>query len=391
MFLLFHFFKVNTFAFWMPKFFILMHGTDVALASAAVLERYIFAGEIVVKIGLKELAIGAVFGAGIVTAIRKSGRRYDLRDKTVLITGGSRGLGLVMTRAFAREGARIAICARDGDEVERAREELEGRGTQVFGAVCDVTDADGVNRLIDDVKTRFGRIDVLVNNAGVIQVGPLETQTKKDFEEALASHFWGPFNTMQAVLPEMRRGRGGRIVNIASIGAKVAVPHLLPYCASKFALAGLSSGMRAELLKDNIYVTTVYPGLMRTGSHIKAKFKGQNKKEFALFSLSNATPVSSISAERAAAQIVEATRRGDAELVISFQAKLAVKMNALFPEFTSDIMGLISQLLPEAGGIGKQIVKGSESTSAISPSFITSAIDHASAENNELKTSEQSS
>jgi NAD(P)-dependent dehydrogenase (short-subunit alcohol dehydrogenase family) len=373
----------------MPKFFILMHGTDVAHANASVLERYVFVEEQMVKIGLKELAIGAVFGAGIVTAVRRSGRRYDFRERTVLITGGSRGLGLVMARAFAGEGARIAICARDFDEVERAREELEGRGAEVFGAVCDVTDADQVNGLIEDVKTRFSPIDVLVNNAGVIQVGPLETQTKKDFEEAMAGHFWGPFNTMQAVLPEMRRRQAGRIVNIASIGGKVAVPHLLPYCASKFALAGLSSGMRAELLKDNIYVTTVYPGLMRTGSHINAKFKGQNKKEFALFSLSNATPLSSINAERAAAQIVEAARRGDAELVISFQAKLAVKMNALFPELTSDILGLVNQFLPEAGGIGKQIVTGLESTSAVSPSFITSAIDHASAENNELKTGEQ--
>lgn len=342
-----------------------------------------------VKIGLKELAIGAVVGAGIITALRRSGKRYDLRERTVLITGGSRGLGLVMARAFADEGARIAICARDFDELERAREELEDRGAEVFSAVCDVTDTDEVNRLIEDVKTRFGAIDVLVNNAGVIQVGPLETQTKKDFEEAMASHFWGPFNTMQAVLPEMRRRQTGRIVNIASIGGKVAVPHLLPYCASKFALAGLSSGMRAELLKDDIYVTTVYPGLMRTGSHINAKFKGQNKKEFALFSLSNATPLSSINAGRAAAQIVEATRRGDAELVISFQAKLAVKMNALFPQFTSDMMGLVNKLLPEAGGIGKQIVTGLESTSAVSPSFITSAIDQASAENNELKTGEQ--
>lgn len=341
------------------------------------------------KLGLKELVIGTVVGAGVAAAFGKSRKRFIFRGKTVLITGGSRGLGLVLARQFADEGARIAICARDPAEVERAREELESSGAEVFSAVCDVTGPQDVDRLMLDVRMRYGQIDVLVNNAGVIQVGPLETQTRKDFEDAMAVHFWGPFNTMQAVLPEMRRRKSGRIINISSIGGKVAVPHLLPYCASKFALAGLSAGMRAELAMDNIFVTTVCPGLMRTGSHINAKFKGQNKKEFALFSLSNATPVTSINADRAAARIVEACRRGDAELIISIQAKLAVKMNALFPEITADIMALVNEFLPDPGGIGKDILTGLESTSAISPSFVTSAIDQASGENNELRPGEQ--
>ena len=89
----------------------------------------------------------------------------------------------------------------------------------------------------------------------------------------------------------MKRRGGGRIINIASIGGKIAVPHLLPYVASKFALVGLSEGLRAELARDRIYVTTVSPGLMRTGSHLNALFKGQHKKEFALFSVANASPL----------------------------------------------------------------------------------------------------
>src|ERR687891_1372920 len=105
---------------------------------------------------------------------------------------------------------------------------------------------------------------------------------------------------MHAVIPLMKRQSYGRIVNIASIGGKVAVPHLLPYVASKFALVGLSEGMRAELLKDGIYVTTVSPGLMRTGSHLNAFFKGQHKKEYALFSIANALPLFSTSSKRAA-------------------------------------------------------------------------------------------
>ena len=338
------------------------------------------------------LIVGALLGAGVAAAVSSWGRTkraYSFRDKVVLITGGSRGLGLILARNFAAEGAKIAICARDWNELGRAREELESLGAEVVDCVCDVSDREDVARLVKDVRARFGRIDVLINNAGVIQVGPLATQTRRDFEQAMAVHFWGPFNTMEAVLPEMRDRGAGRIVNIASIGGKVAVPHLAPYCASKFALAGLSDAIRAEVRKDNVRVTTVYPGLMRIGSHVNATFKGQNKKEFALFSLGDATPLTSINADRAARQIVEAARRGDAELVISAQAKLAVKMNALFPELTADAVALVNQLLPGYGGVGTGKATGLQSTSAVAPSFITSAIDRAAVENNELKPGER--
>ncbi len=330
--------------------------------------------------------MGAVIGAGVLTALatwRKSQRRYDFRGKTILITGGSRGLGLVLAREFAHQGAKIAICARSGEELLHAREELEAMGAEVFEAICDVRNQAEVNHLIEDVCTRFGQIDVLVNNAGVIQVGPLETQTQADFEDAMAIHFWAPFYTMQAVLPKMRRQGEGRIVNIVSIGGKVAVPHLAPYCASKFALAGLSASMRNELLKDNIFVTTVYPGLMRTGSHVNALFKGQNEKEFAWFSIGNALPVSSISAENAARQILKAARNGEAEKIVSPQAELAAKINALFPEITAEISALVNQILPSPGGIGTRLARGKDSESWISPSFLTALSDKQITKNNE--------
>ena len=331
--------------------------------------------------------IGGLIGIGAVAAVAsmvKKQRQYDFKDKVVLITGGSRGLGLVLAREFAAAGSRLAICARDEEELAAAREDLENRGAEVFDAICDLRNQDEVNDLIGDVKTRFGQIDVLVNNAGVIQVGPLEVQTQKDFEDAMAIHFWAPFYTMQAVLPEMRERGAGRIINISSIGGKIAVPHLAPYCASKFALVGLSSAMQVELAKENIFVTTVCPGLMRTGSHINAYFKGQNKKEFALFSLSNALPVSSINAERAARQIIAASKRGDAEAIISTQAQFAARMHNLFPEFTSDILSLVNRLLPSEGGIGKGYATGLESASIVSPSFMTALSDTASFQNNEL-------
>lgn len=336
--------------------------------------------------------VGGLLGVGAMVALnslKKSRRQYDFKNRVVLITGGSRGLGLVMAREFAREGARLAICARNSEELGRARADLESQGAEVFETVCDVRNQDDVNRMVEAVRARFGRIDVLINNAGVIQVGPLEVQTQEDFKDAMDVHFWGPFYTMQAVLPEMRDRGEGRIVNIASIGGKVPVPHLTPYCASKFALVGLSAAMRAELAKDNIYVTTVSPGLMRTGSHINAVFKGQNKKEFAWFSIGNALPVSSISAESAARQIIDAAGRGAPELIISVQAKLAARIYGLFPDLTGEIAAVVNQLLPAPGGIGKAQTRGKESQSWLSPSFLTALLDKASVKNNELKPSEE--
>ena len=204
----------------------------------------------------------AMIGAGAVALAKFVWRKmteYDLRDKTVLVTGGSRGLGLVLAREFARNGAQVAICARDEEELEKARVDLLERGADVMTVQCDVTKNEEVENMVNRVHERFGKIDVLVNNAGTIQVGPLEVMNRKDFKKAMKAHFWGPLNTILAVLPEMRERQDGRIVNISSIGGKIAVPHLVPYSASKFALVGLSKGLRAELRKDGIVVTTVCP------------------------------------------------------------------------------------------------------------------------------------
>jgi NAD(P)-dependent dehydrogenase (short-subunit alcohol dehydrogenase family) len=329
----------------------------------------------------------AAAGAGALVAARSFYRRrleYELKGKTVLITGGSRGLGLVLAREFADEGANVAICARSCAELERAREDLASRGARVYAFPCDVTDRAQVRELVEVVTGHFGSIDVLVNNAGVIQVGPLEVMTLEDFEQAMEVHFWGPLYTTLAVLPQMRARRCGRIVNISSIGGKVSVPHLVPYSASKFALAGLSDGLRAELEKDNVIVTTVFPGLMRTGSPRNATFKGRHRAEYAWFSISDALPVTSIQAGRAARQIVAACKAGKAELVITTQAVLAVKFRALFPEAAADMLALANRLLPGPGGIGRKRAKGRESESALAPSLLTTLSEWAAQRNNEV-------
>jgi short-subunit dehydrogenase len=334
----------------------------------------------------KDIIKLAALGAG--TYVLKSAFNrlfeYDLKDKTVLITGGSRGLGLVMAREFAREGARLVLCARDQEELDQARLDLENRGAEVMVVPCDVTNQQDVKSMIAAVYTRFGAVDVLVNNAGVIQVGPLEVMTHEDFEFAMRAHFWGPLNTIFAVLPSMRARKTGRIVNISSIGGKVSVPHLVPYSASKFALVGLSKGLRAELMKDGIKVTTVCPGLMRTGSPRNADFKGKHQFEYAWFSISDSLPLLTVSAENAARQVVDACKRGQAELVISVPAKIAVLFDSLFPEAMSQMLAVANRLLPEPGGVGTERMKGRDSTSTWSPSWVTSLNEEAALRNNEL-------
>ena len=203
-----------------------------------------------------------------------------------------------------------------------------------------------------------------------------------DFADAMAVHFWAPLYLMREVIPQMKRQGHGRIVNIASIGAKVAFPHLLPYTASKFALSGLSEGLRTELAQDGIYVTTVSPGLMRTGSHVNALFKGQQRREFALFSTANAW--FSTSSARAARQIIEACRYGTSELVITPQAKLLRVVNSIFPSLVSEALGLVSRVLPgPAGAEGDQLKRGWESQPMMAPSLLTRPADSAVSSNNE--------
>lgn len=237
---------------------------------------------------LAAVVVGVLFA---IRAVLQLWRQYDLSGKTVLITGGSRGLGLVMARELLREGARLAICARDEAELERARTDLVRRGADVLALPCDVTNQEQVNEMVRVVRDRFGQIDVLINNAGAIAVGPMEVMTLEDYEAAMKIHFWAPLYTTLAVLPEMRQRHEGRIVNISSIGGKISTPHLLPYSASKFALTGFSEGLRAELASYGIVVTTICPGLMRTGSPYNAIFKGQHRAEYTWFSLSDSLPL----------------------------------------------------------------------------------------------------
>src|SRR5438477_1656193 len=331
------------------------------------------------------LRAGALLIGAWVTARAIRTARYTLRDKVAVITGGSRGLGLVLARHICAQGGKVAIIARDPEELERAKVDLGRRSgaPNAFGVKCDLLDASQIESAVQEIIDRFGKIDILINNAGIIEVGPLENMTREDFERAMRLHFWAAYELISRIIPEMRIWGGGRIVNISSIGGKVAVPHLAPYSASKFALTGLSDAIRAELARDNIHVTTVAPGMMRTGSHVNARFKGKHDMEFAWFAASAGAPLISMNADRAARKILAACRRGQPSLTLTFAARKIVLGNALFPNLTGYLMKFVNRLLPGTGGEqGNESRAGSE-VPRRTPGWMTKLADRATQKNNE--------
>lgn len=322
--------------------------------------------------------------AAMVGALAWRRRRAELEGEVVWVTGASRGLGLLIARELAERGCRLVICARDPEQVESARRDLVGRGAEVLAEPCDLGDASAVARLASSARARFGRIDALVNNAAVIQVGPVEVMTLEDFRQAMASGFWGAVHATLEVLPEMRRRGHGRILNVTSIGGVVAVPHLLPYDCAKFATVGFSQGLRAELAGTGIHVTTVVPGLMRTGSPVNALFKGQRAREFTWFALGDALRLSSMDAARAARRIVLALERREGFVTLTWQAKLLRLTAALAPGISAAGLGAMNRLLPDPGAGAGHVVRGMRLSTPLAPSFLTRHMNRAALDTNQF-------
>lgn len=327
--------------------------------------------------------IGAAVAAKTVNRAINPPQKLQLEDKVILITGGGRGLGLILARKLAACGATIVVCGRSEETLRRASADLALMTQEHLAIPCNITDKEQVRWLVQKIKNEVGSVDVLINNAGVIQVGPVNTMNQSDFEEAFNVHFWGPFYLINEVLPDMKKKKSGNIVNICSIGSKVSFPHLLPYNASKYALSGFSEGLSAELQKFNINVTTIYPGLMRTGSPRNIDVKGKHQKEYAWFKIMDSLPLLSINADRAAEKIIEALRKGQRTHTLTLPAKIAVAAHGIAPGATIAAFNLVNRLLPEMDGteIPK---KGYESESKITTSFLTKKTDEAARKNLEI-------
>ncbi|MBL8953213.1 MAG: SDR family NAD(P)-dependent oxidoreductase [Myxococcaceae bacterium] len=314
------------------------------------------------------LGLGLVAAAGAVM-LNRLRRPHRLRGRLVLITGGSRGLGLELARVCLDRGARVALLGRDADTLATARASL---GDGVFTFACDVADRGAVRAAVDTLAERAGDVDVVIHCAGQIQVGPLKTMTPADYQRSLDTHLFGAIHVVDAVLPSMRERRAGNIVLVSSVGGLVAVPHLTPYSTSKFALAGYAEGLRAELANDGICVTAVYPGLMRTGSPRNADFKGRHEREYAWFTIAGSLPFVSMSVQKAARSIVAACERGQASLNLMPLGRVLLTLKAWLPGVTAALMSGFNRALPRGGdapGTGSR--KGHESESFATRSPLT--------------------
>lgn len=306
-----------------------------------------------------KVAGGVGAALGIKEALAQA-READLTGKVALITGGSSGHGFVLASELAREGCRLVICARDELELQRAGKDLEERGAEVLVVRCDVADKDDVDRMIQATIDAFGSIDLLVCNAGVIQVGQLSSMELHDFESSMDIMFWGVLYPILAALPHMREQGEGQIAIVASIGGKVSVPYLLPYNTAKFAAVGLGEGLRAELADEGITVTTLVPGLMRTGSYLNAEFSGEEEARgstYRMFSSLSSIPLLTASAESVAKAFVKAIKRGEIERIYPPQYDLVARMHGLMPSTTVRAMSLADRMLPKTGD-SKETVPG---------------------------------
>jgi short-subunit dehydrogenase len=283
------------------------------------------------------------------------GKRYHPAQVAV-ITGGSRGLGLAIAHRFGQAGLKLVLAARKEEELEAARQSLLESGSvqdedDILLVSCDLTDPDQAHNLIAETVKAFGRIDLLINNAGIIEVGPFENQPLEAYDRAMQTNFFAALHTIHAATPYLldpgdQSCRG--IVNIASIGGKIPVPHLLPYVAAKFALTGFSEGLHAELRYKGVRVTTVCPGLMRTGGEEHAHFTGQQDKEERWFKLSAKTPGIAAGVHHAAHRIYNAVQAGRAEITITPQAWLAARIVGLAPESSQVLAALANEyVLPD--------------------------------------------
>ncbi len=247
-----------------------------------------------------QAATGLLAGAALLFMWSRRARPTEWRDRVAVVTGGARGLGFALARELSEAGAIVWMVSRTPDQLARAVRRLRARGGEAHAFEADVTRPDEVEALVAAVMARHGRLDVIVNNAGVITAMPFENATVADFEESIATHFWGPLYLTRAALPWLRQARPGHVINISSVGGRVGVPHLAPYCAGKFALTGLSQVLSAELAASDVHVTLATPGLMRTGSVRHVRVRGHHQAEARWFAAMSASSLTSTNATAAA-------------------------------------------------------------------------------------------
>jgi NAD(P)-dependent dehydrogenase (short-subunit alcohol dehydrogenase family) len=254
-----------------------------------------------------------------------------LRGSTVIITGATSGIGRATAREFARAGARVVVAGRRHERLHSLVNEIEAKGGEALAAPTDVSQQEQVEQLIEKARQRFGRIDTLVNNAGVGVAARFAEQSLADFRRVMDINFWGAVYACKAVVPYMRaQSGGGVIINVSSILGKRATPFQTAYCASKFALAGFSEALRTEVMADGIDVSTIFPGAVESEIwESAANTTGLQMPSF--------TP--KLPARALAQLIVQDACFPQAEIVMALDAQVINFFNTFAPRMMDFILG----------------------------------------------------
>ena len=198
---------------------------------------------------------------------------------TVLITGASQGIGKATTLLFARNGYDVVLAARQADRLEAVASEVRSLGREALAVSTDVTDPQQVNTLVQKALDRYGCIDVLINNAGIYLLGPVEECSLSDWHNIIDTNLWGYIHAIHALLPHFLERGTGIIVNVGSIGGKVPIPYQVPYTTSKYAITGLTESLQAELKPKGIQVCGVHPNFIKTDLMERAIFRGKDEQD----------------------------------------------------------------------------------------------------------------
>ncbi|MEM8503499.1 MAG: SDR family oxidoreductase [Cyanobacteria bacterium P01_D01_bin.1] len=254
----------------------------------------------------------------------------------VLITGASQGTGKATALKFAAEGWDVTLAARRADRLEAFAGQIEAMGRKAIALPTDVSSPEQVTTLVEKSLATFGKIDALVNNAGICLTGPMINTSLEDWHRIFDTNLWGYVHTIQAVLPAMLSSGKGSIVNVGSIGGKVPMPNMTAYCASKYALTGMTETLRLELAPKGIHVGIVHPGVIDSDFLERAMFRGGSDEEVDGRQQQMSQVLQSGLAsqpEEIAETIWKTVQKEQNEVVVGMSA-IATSLNRFFPQLT---------------------------------------------------------
>jgi uncharacterized protein len=269
---------------------------------------------------------------------RNPGRGY-FRDKSVIVTGASSGIGHDVALAFGSQGANVALLARRRVQLEELAQKINKAGGRALALDCDVTDRARVFWSIDQVREAFGKIDILINSAGLLITETVEQMPLADLQRMMDVNVYGALNTMHAVLPHMRIQKSGNIVNISSLAGRRGVSPLGGYSATKFALVGMTEALRVELFGTGIRVSLVMPGVIDT-----PMARGALRHE----SIKGLPAMMAMPARWVTWAVLAAAAFGLTEVDVPPGAAVVEKLASLFPGVTDALLSVGTRILKGA-------------------------------------------